>query len=164
MTEQKSSHANGEYHPRHNGYQNGYTNGNHSGNSSRHDLPHSGKISDEFADRLAALPSGHQVRVVVLPAPYLVGSNGARVRGDARQAILREARTRTEETFAEIDALLAKVGGRRLTESGNALGFIVVETCPDGIAAIADLGWVGTVIEDQAIYPVDNESPKRRSD
>lgn len=113
------------------------------------------KISNEFADRLASLPSDHQVRAVVLPAPYLVnGSNGSRVQGEERQAILREARTRTEETFAEIDNVLAGVGGQRLTESGNALGFIVVETTADGITAIADLGWVGTVLEDQAIRPV----------
>src|SRR3954463_14680296 len=107
---------------------------------------HSGKISDEFAGRLAALPPSDQVRAVVLPAPYLVnGSNGARVHGDQRQAILREARTRTEETFAEIDGVLAGTGGQRLTASGNALGFIVVETTATGIAAIANLGWVGTV-------------------
>ncbi len=78
------------------------------------------KISNEFADRLASLPSGHQVRAVVLPAPYLVngnngGSNGSRVRGEERQAILREARTRTEETFAEFDNVLAGIGGQRLT-------------------------------------------------
>jgi hypothetical protein len=129
---------------------------------------HSGKISDEFAKRLAALPPGHQVRAVVLPAPYLIrDSNGARVRGEERQAILREARTRTEETFAEIDRVLTEVGGTRLTEWGNALGFVIVETCPEGIAAIADLGWVGTVMEDQAIRPVhepkrDTESPNTR--
>ena len=128
-----------------------------------HAKAHAGKISDEFAHRLAALPPGRQVRAVVLPAPYLVqGSNGARVHGEERQAILREARTRTEETFAEIDRVLAQMGGKRLTQAGNALGFIIVETCPDGIAAIADLGWVGTVMEDQAIRPVD--APKQRDE
>jgi hypothetical protein len=114
-----------------------------------------GKISDEFADRLAALPKNHQVRAVVLPAPYMMqDGNGSRVRGEERQAILRESRTRTEETFAEIDSVLAGVGGQRLTECGNALGYIVVETTPSGVAAIAELGWVGTVMEDQAIRPV----------
>jgi hypothetical protein len=122
-------------------------------------LRHSGKISNEFAERLATLPPGHHVRAVVLPAPYMVSGDsdahkGARVRGEARENALREARTRTEETFAEIDRVLAEVGGKRLTECGNALGFIIIETCPDGIAAIADLGWVGTVLEDQAIRPV----------
>ena len=116
-------------------------------------LHHSGKISNEFADRLAALPADCPVRAIVLPAPYLV-SSGERVRGEERQAILREARTRSEETFAEIDDVLAKVGGQRLTECGNALGYILIETCRAGIAAIADLHWVGTVMEDQAIRPV----------
>jgi hypothetical protein len=116
---------------------------------------HSDKISDEFADRLASLPPDQPVRAVVLPAPYLInGSNGARVHGEERQAIVREARTRTEEAFAEIDKVLAEVGGQRLTQWGNALGFIIVETCAKGIDAIAALGWVGSVFEDQAIRPV----------
>jgi hypothetical protein len=116
---------------------------------------HSSKISDEFADRLAALPPDQQVRAVVLPAPYLVGgSNGSRVHGEERQTILREARTRTEEIFTEIDTVLAGTGGQRLTDCGNAFGFIVVETTASGIAALASLGWVGTILEDQTIRPV----------
>ena len=122
-----------------------------------------GKISAEFAKRLAHLAPGQSVRAVVLPAPYLVDNSNDRVRGEERQARLREARTRTEATFAEIDRVLAEVGGTRLTECGNALGYIVVETCPQGIAAIAGLGWVGTVMEDQAIRPVHQvESPHTR--
>ena len=118
-------------------------------------LRHSGKVSDEFAGKLAALPADYRVRAIVFPAPYLVrDSEGRRVRGEERQAILREVRAHTEDTFAEIDKVLAQTGGRRLTECGNALGYIIVETCPQGIAAIAGLGWVGTVIEDQAIHPV----------
>jgi hypothetical protein len=126
-----------------------------------HACSRSGKISDEFADRLAALAEDQTVRAVVMPAPYLVSNgSGTRVHGAERQAILREARTRAEETFSEVDAVLAQSGGQRLTERGNALGFIVIETTVDGITAIADLGWVGTVLEDQAIRPVHQpESP-----
>ena len=144
-----------------NGNRNGKANGNIKAGCTKQ---HSAKISDEFAERLASLPPDQPVRTVVLTAPYLVnGSNGARVRSEERQAIIREARTRTEEAFAEIDAVLAREGGHRLTESGNALGFIVVETTPSGIAAIADLGWVGTVLEDQAIRPVhQTEAPPAR--
>lgn len=139
-----------------NSYQNGDSPRESRRDSQSGDAKHrSDKISHEFADRLAALPPDQQVRAVIMPAPYLVnGSNGARVHGEERQAIVREARTRTEETFAEIDRVLAEVGGQRLTQWGNALGFIIVETCAKGIAAIADLGWVGTVFEDQAIRPV----------
>jgi hypothetical protein len=128
----------------------------------RHGKHHSEKISNEFADRLAALSPDQKVRAVVLPAPYLVSDgSGSRVRGEERQAILREARTRTEETFAEIDMVLREAGGQRLTECGNALGFILVETTARGISAIADLSWVGTVMEDQAIRPVGQAgSPK----
>lgn len=120
-----------------------------------HNNEHTHKISDEFADRLASLPPDHSVRAIVLPAPYLLANgHGTRTRGEERQARIRETRTRTEEAFAEIDRILAMVGGKRLTELGNALGYIVVETCSKGIDAIADLQWVGTVLEDQAIRPV----------
>lgn len=137
-----------------------------------HAEEHTHKISDEFADRLAALPPDSSVRAIVLPAPYLLASNGTqssgtRIRGEERQARIRETRTRTEEAFAEIDRILAKVGGKRITEFGNALGYIVIETCSKGIDAIADLQWVGTVLEDQAIHPVHQpvnqiESPPSR--
>ncbi len=141
----------------------GQTEPNNPGRGERiHACSRSGKISDEFADRLASLSDQQKVRAVVMPAPYLVsnGSQGQRVRGEERQAIVREARTRTEETFSEIDAVLAQAGGQRLTERGNALGFIVIETTVDGITAIADLNWVGTVLEDQSIRPVhQTESP-----
>jgi hypothetical protein len=112
------------------------------------------KISTAFAERLAALPAGQVVRAVLLPAPYLVERGESRPTRAARQALLREARRRNEETFAEVDAVLAETGGQRVTESGNALGFIVVETTPDGIQALCDLDWVGTVLEDQAIHPL----------
>jgi hypothetical protein len=115
------------------------------------------KISDEFAERLAALPRNQCVRAIVLPAPYMLsnrtnGANGDRPSSAERQAIIREARRRTEETFAEIDAVLARSGGQRVTGAGNTLGFIVVETTPEGIDAICRLEWVGTVLEDQPIH------------
>jgi hypothetical protein len=113
---------------------------------------HDSKISTEFAERLARLGYDQTVRAVVLPAPYLVESGGARPRGTDRQAILRETRRRTEEAFAEIDAVLADRGGQRVSVGGNALGFIVVETTADGIQAICGLDWVGVVMEDQPIH------------
>ena len=130
-----------------------------------HTNGHAAKISDEFAERLAALPGEQQVRAVILPAPYMVRRGEGRSRGAERQAIIRETRQRTEQTFDEIDQVLSKTGGRRLTEAGTALGFIVVETTADGIEAICDLDWVGTVLEDQPIYPVhDKPGPSDESD
>ncbi|RIK40229.1 MAG: hypothetical protein DCC57_19670 [Chloroflexi bacterium] len=122
------------------------------------------KISHEFAERLAAMPCEQQVRAIVMPAPYMVSQGEGRPRGAERQAIIREARQRTEQTFAEIDKVLAETGGRRVTDAGNALGFIVVETTADGIEAICDLDWVGSVLEDQPIYPVHEPKPADRPD
>ncbi|MCC6167729.1 MAG: hypothetical protein IT329_10920 [Caldilineaceae bacterium] len=127
-----------------------------------HTNGHETKISHEFAERLATMPCEQQVRAIVMPAPYLVRRGGARPRGAERQAIIREARQRTEQTFAEIDEVLAETGGRRVTDKGNALGFIVVETTADGIEAICDLDWVGSVLEDQPVYPVHEPKPADR--
>jgi hypothetical protein len=126
-----------------------------------HDSNIEAKISDEFAERLAAMPRNQRLRAIVLPAPYMVrNGNGASRPTDAeRQAIIRETRHRIEETFAEIDAVLAETGGRRLSANGNALGFIAVETTAGGIEAICDLDWVGTVLEDQPIYSLHQSNP-----
>lgn len=123
---------------------------------------HESKISDEFAERLATLPCEQRVRAIVMPAPYLVRNGADRPTSKERQTILREARKRTEQTFADIDQVLAETGGHRVTASGNALGFIVVETTADGIEAICDLDWVGTILEDQPIYPVHEPKPEER--
>lgn len=120
-----------------------------------HDNP---KISSAFANRLAAMASDQWVRVIVMLAPYLSGTSGARVQGapagEERQTILRETRERTEASFSEVDTVLAETGGYRLTAAGNSLGFIVVETTVDGVAALSRLTWVGSLLEDQSVRPI----------
>ncbi len=118
-----------------------------------HDNP---KISSTFANRLAAMASDQWVRVIVMPAPYLAGTSGARLSGEERQTILRETRDRTETSFSEVDAVLGETGGYRLTAAGNSLGFIVVETTVDGVAALSRLTWVGSLLEDQSVGPVEH--------
>jgi hypothetical protein len=121
-----------------------------------HDNP---KISSGFASRLAAMRSDQWVRVILMPAPYLARSSGERPSAEERQTILRETRDRTAASFSEVDGVLAQTGGHRLTDAGNGLGFIVVETTVDGVAALSRLPWVGSLMEDQSVRPVERADP-----
>lgn len=127
------------------------------------------KISDEFARRLAELAPDETVRAVIMPAPYLQKGNGERptrrMNDGERQAMLREARQHTEASFHEIDAVLARCGGQRLSTTGNAFGYILIETNAAGIDAVSALDWVNAVMEDQPIYSQrEPGSPGRTSD
>lgn len=134
---------------------------------------HPCKISDEFARRLADLAPNETVRAVVMPAPYLQkGSSDRptrRLKESERQAMLREARQHTEASFHEIDTVLARTGGQRLSTGGNAFGYILIETNAAGIDAVSALDWVNVVMEDQPIHPQrepgsPDRSPRRPDD
>jgi len=124
-----------------------------------HDNP---KISNAFASRLAMMASNQWVRVILMPAPYLAGNRGGeRLSGEERQTILREARDRTEAGFSEVDAVLSQTGGSRLTDAGNSLGYIIVETTVDGVATLSELTWVGSLLEDQSVHPIGHSDDDR---
>ena len=53
-----------------------------------------------------------------------------------------------------VDAILQRVGGKRLASGPDALGSIPVETSPIGIRALAGCEAVKAVLEDQEIRPV----------
>jgi hypothetical protein len=116
------------------------------------------KISAEFAARLAKLDPAVTLRAIVLPVRGAFDQPtpppGVRVRGAEREAALRAAKARTVSGFAQLDAVLDEAGGRRVSESGTALGYIVVETTPQGIESICALDWVGAILEDQSIYSI----------
>lgn len=109
------------------------------------------KISHEFAARLAALPPAARIRSVVLPTSR---PSDEPARGTDRAARIEAAKQETQRHFAEVDQVLATCGGRRLSEQGNALGFIAVEATPAAVHALCDLPWVHTILEDQPIHPV----------
>ncbi len=110
------------------------------------------KISTEFAARLARMDDDEMVRAIVLPATRTQTATGdARSRSAQRAAAIANTRRASERVFDEIDAQLAQSGGRRVTQRPNSLGFIVVETTPKGVEALADMEWVSAVVEDQPI-------------
>jgi hypothetical protein len=84
------------------------------------------RISDVFEARLRRTKPDAMVRVVVM---------------------LRRDRA----AVREVDAVLARVGGRRVSKRPNVLGYVTVDTTPAGVRALASCEAVRGVIEDQPV-------------
>jgi hypothetical protein len=114
------------------------------------------KLSTEFSARLAKARSKEKVRAVVM----LVGPDtpaqpaGARPTREARQATIAAVRSSAEKALEDIDRLLERYGGRRLSEEPTALGTVAIESTPAGISALARSEHVKAILEDQAISRV----------
>jgi hypothetical protein len=106
--------------------------------------------------RMARLESRESIRAIVLPVARNTRSTDRtmtrRALREERIAYLDET---SEQAFYDIDEQLAASGGRRLTRQPNRLGFIIIEATANAIAAIAELEWVGSIVEDQPVYVLD---------
>src|SRR5262249_32638446 len=100
---------------------------------------HHGKISPEFSARLAR--SKTQLKVHAVVVLYFPDSSDkpARTRPSEKQrlAALDKIQTSAAEAFPEIDSILQRFDGRRLSDKPSALGTIPVESTPAGIAALS---------------------------
>jgi hypothetical protein len=107
-------------------------------------------ISREFSARLAKLKVKQPVRALVMLAAD--GGLTVPVRRAQRAALLEHKREAARALLPEIDRILARHNGRRLSEDVDALGSITVETTAAGIKALAASGQVKTILEDQPVY------------
>lgn len=113
------------------------------------------RISAEFATRLDRLGPDQKVRAVVLLGTEGTQSSTARRQSYAeRQAAIEAMRSLGERALGDIDDILERFDGKRLSEGPDALGSITVETTPPGIRALATSEWVRAIVEDQDIYSV----------
>jgi len=112
------------------------------------------KISPEFRSRLKAMGAHDTVRAVVVVRPGADGAKagaGRRLSPDQRRAAARATEEATGRAFAAIDQILSAHTGRRLSDRPNALGYVVVESNPAGIAKLAASDQVQAVLEDQRL-------------
>jgi hypothetical protein len=118
--------------------------------------PHHGKLSPAFSSRLASLKPGQKLHaIVVLRTPALAGRpSGTRPTREQRQATINDVRSSSAEALRDIDDVLRKFHGRRLSDQPTAMGTISVESTAAGISALADSEHVRAVMEDQPISPV----------
>lgn len=117
------------------------------------------KISSEFASRLERFAPGRKIRAIVL-LDVETDTAGAtrRLTSEERQAAMEAARIFAQSALPEIDELLVREDGKRLSEDVSALGSITVEATAQGIAALARLHSVKAILEDQPISPLKKPS------
>jgi hypothetical protein len=108
------------------------------------------KISPGLASRLQDLAPGEKVRVVVLlrtPGAGKGRRTSSAERGAAVKAVKESART----ALGEVDDILERFDGRRLSSSPDAFGAVAVKATAPGIRALARSAKVKAIMEDQGI-------------
>lgn len=110
------------------------------------------KISPDFLARLSDLGERQKVRAIVLLRAGETNKARARRQTPAeRREVIAAVRRSAEAVLPEIDRLLERFGGRRLTDGVDALGSIPVETTAEGVNALAALDQVKVIVEDQPV-------------
>jgi hypothetical protein len=119
---------------------------------SKNDDPQAPKISREFEARLIRLDSERKVRAIVMLQINRPDSEpGQQQARKSRQATIKSIRQTADLALHDVDTILERFDGKRLTDNANALASILVEAPPDGIRALADSKHVKAIFEDQAI-------------
>jgi sorbitol-specific phosphotransferase system component IIA len=112
------------------------------------------KVSAQFAARLARSKPDRKLHAVVMLATPASAQSGNRRTREERQLKVREIRASASQALAEIDEILARHDGRRLSEQPTALGTITVEATAAGLNALADSERVSAILEDQPVSQV----------
>lgn len=119
---------------------------------SKNDDPQATKISCEFESRLNRLDSARKIRAIVMLEIQRADSKpGQQQARKGRQATVRSIRQTAGMALQEVDTILERFDGKRLTDNANALASILVEATPAGIRALANSKHVKAIFEDQAI-------------
>lgn len=110
------------------------------------------KISPEFTMRLSRLRPDESVRALVLlqtmEAQAPVARRQSRLQRRTKVAAIRQS---AATAVAAIDNVLARFGGKRLSDQVSALGSVPVETTASGIEALAECDAIKAILEDQPI-------------
>ncbi len=113
--------------------------------------PYREKVSREFAERLRRADKDQLIRaVLMLQTPGLENPSPREARRARRVRAIERKRGSADSALPELDAVLSKHGGRRLA-SVSLLGTVPVETTPAGVDALAALGSVTSIMEDQPV-------------
>jgi len=117
-------------------------------------------ISPEFSARLKRLDPQQRMRVMVI----LRAADPPVERSRRQSSIQRKARIETirgaaEHAVKEIDGILERFHGRRLSAEVSALGIVPVETTVAGVKALASSDQIKAVLEDQPVALVEGQRP-----
>jgi hypothetical protein len=112
-------------------------------------------ISAELSDRLESLQPDQTLRAVLLLETGSSGrSRDRRMSIEERGALIAEIREAASAALGDVDRILDRFGGRRLSKEPDNLGSITVEASAKGLRALAESERVKVVLEDQLlVYP-----------
>jgi hypothetical protein len=115
-------------------------------------MPHHGKISVALATRLAQLSPRQKLRTIIVLQTGHLGRHAGKNRptGEERQDEMYKSRLASSRVMEDIDGILERFDGRRLSQP-TALGTIVVESTPPGIAALCASEYVKAILQDQPL-------------
>ncbi len=116
-------------------------------------VPRQTKISPALLAHLARLRPKQRLRAIVVLDTGEAGPRPSERRPTPaeRQAAIIAIRNRASQALEDIDAILARFGGRRLSDGPSAVGTIAVESTSAGIAALSDSDYVKAILQDQPI-------------
>ncbi len=112
------------------------------------------KISPQFAERLDRLEPHQKVGAIVIMNGAARNSKAAATRRGSRatrRIATDQKRKALLQMLPQIDRILERFGGHRLSKTPDALGSIPVETTPAGIKALAESKHVKVILENQRI-------------
>jgi hypothetical protein len=111
------------------------------------------KVSGALASRLDRLPRDETIQLIVrLNTPPMHDPPGDRAARRANRAAAVDAvRVAARSALSEVDEILARFHGRRLSPDVNALGTILVETTAEGAHALAASRQVRTLLDNQSV-------------
>jgi hypothetical protein len=110
----------------------------------------SDKLSNEFKRRLNGLKPGQKVRAIVLLRTQDIARTRQAARNN-RRTMIDAVRQSAETALPDIDEVLRRFDGKRLSDNVSALGSISVEMTAAGIKALATLDQVKAILEDQPV-------------
>lgn len=113
------------------------------------------KMSRQFAARLARLKPKDRVHfIVMLVSGVATGNLGRRLSPAERQVTVNATRRLAEQGLDELDRLLDRFHGHRISSHPDALGAVAVEAPVEAIRALSDSKHVKAILEDQPIAPL----------
>lgn len=119
-----------------------------------HEMETGAKISPEFERRLGRLTPTQKVRALLMLKRETGALGGERASREKRLERAKAVRAASERMLPDIDAILARFDGKRLSSEANALGYVPVETTAKGLRALAACQQVTAILEDQAVFLV----------
>jgi len=119
------------------------------------EMPHHGKISVALSARLAQSNPKQRLRTIIVlqTGPSVPRPAQSRPSKENRRDEIGRIQQSASQVMDDIDRILERFDGRRLSQP-TALGTIVVESTPSGIAALSASDHVKAILQDQPISRV----------